>query len=248
MESRMSEGLFLKSNGVLERVRWVYDPETNEGQYVPTDVSRNAFEYLFEPVQLAGALRLKDLFQLVENNPLLVALLRRSWAAELLDEAKSAKVIPYTGEYAPDGIEFLELYSPWEYNSTTQEYTGLSRLHLHGVGFLLKEDIQREGYLEHSAGTRIHWGIDFTSLGELLDIPLRVCAEVTICEGDSGRDNWGGDVAKATYREHTLGQVLDGVFWELSFHGGPAERDARKAELDASVAEVRNALNPAAAG
>lgn len=225
------EGLYLKAGGALEQVRWIYDQTAAQGEYVPFDVGNRAIEFLFQPVKLADDLRLRDVFLLVQRNPELLRVLRRDWAEELLAEALQGEAKPYTGEYDPEGIEFLELYAQWNYNSQTTEYTGISRLDFHGVGYELREDVKQGDWVVHVAGSRVQWGISFSPLGELLDIPLRLSPEVLICEDDTASGQWGCKVAEAVCFEVTLGQVLHGVFWELSFNGGPADRQQRRDEL-----------------
>ena len=237
------EGLVLKSGGKLEQVRWIYDDVAKKGEYVPFDVSDRALEFLFEPVRFEGDIRLRDVFLVVKQNPVLLTVFRRDWATELLEEALATPVKPYTGEYDPDGIEYLELYRMWNFNSKTQEYSGISRLDFHGIGYVLKEDIKQDDWVMHPAGTRIQWGIDFSPLGELMDLPLRVDSEVVVCEDDVDGGNWGNRVQVAQCNEHTLGQVVHGVFWELSFYGAPESRNAQREELQATVAEVREAFD-----
>jgi hypothetical protein len=65
--------LTLKAGGTLEYVRWVQDDETEEGAYLPFDVSCSAAAYAMEPVRFAGEICVRDIFSLLERNPLLVS-------------------------------------------------------------------------------------------------------------------------------------------------------------------------------
>jgi hypothetical protein len=39
---------------------------------------------------------------------------------------------------------------------------------------------------------------------------------------------------------YTLGDILYGIIWELSFHGGPKQRDEKSEELKESVDKIRD--------
>lgn len=57
---------------------------------VRLDWSRQAHELLFEPVTLADGVVLRDVFSLLERDPILVQILRRDFAAELLAHVQAA--------------------------------------------------------------------------------------------------------------------------------------------------------------
>lgn len=82
-----------------------------------------------------------------------------------------------------------------------------------------------EGEVLGARGTRICWGVGCASLDELMDLPLRLAQEVAVVEDDAACDECGREVARFHCSDATLGEVLHGVFWALSFFGGQAGID-----------------------
>lgn len=235
------ESLVLKAGGVLERTTWVYDKEAKKGAYETKDVSHVAPQFLMEPVALAEDLRMRDVFSLVQLHPLIATLLSRDWAAEYLNAAANRPIKPYEAQYSPGGMEYLELYQCWEKDSTTGKLEGTSRLSFHGVGFLLQEDVLQDDWVAHKKGTRIQWAIEFTPIEELLDLPLRYNPEVPVYECGSGR-TYGNKLEVLRPENPTLLQVIHGIFWEISFNGGPEDSAEAAEKLIALGAEVKEVL------
>ena len=222
----MEPGIVLKSGCVLERTRWVYsDDEDDEGHYEVEDISSTASMYLFEVVRLDQDIRLKDIFLLLERHSILQHVFYRFRAKELIEEAFVGEAPPYTGEYDPEGIEYLELCHLWSFNSGTRQYDEpLDRLQLRGAGFVLKEDTFLNGCIRYPAGTRILWGMSMCSPRSFLNFPLKISDAVEVWENDPDKPTQKID--EVSYACHTLGQIIDGVLWELSFFGSSEMRDA----------------------
>lgn len=252
----LQEGYWLRPGGVLEEIKWVYDKAAEEGNYVSFNRTDDAHCRLFQLVRLDPELRLRDVFLLMAQCPLLAEIERLNWGAEYLEEALAADAKPYTGAYGPEGIEYLELYAHWELNTLTNELQTNHRLDFHGVGFERREDrlanyTDRDGnpVVEYPKGSRTPWAIEFTPLADLLDIPLRVNPVVQVEEADYDtaiqRAGTGKITPVAEYTMawgFTLGQILDGVLYEISFCGGPERKAEKREELDAISAQVEAAI------
>lgn len=213
--------LTLTTGGKLEYFHWVSDEVTGDDAYVPSDVTDSAAAYMMEPVRFGSEIYVRDIFSLLDRNPVLVEMFRRAYAAEYLQEFKKRKAIPYTGEYDPLGIEYLELFYDWKEERDTGALTGTHRLWLHGVGYELRDDVMQEGWGPHKKGTRIQWAVKFSPLGHLLNFPLRVNAEVSV------EDSQNVNHTLHHFRIPTpmLGQIIHAVLWELSWAGNPQETD-----------------------
>lgn len=214
--------------------------EGEDGKPVSRDVSTRAIEFLFEPVTLAAGVTLADIFALLANNPLLVQVYRRDFVAELLAHALKGP-LKTDNPFDPEGIEYLELYQIVELDTATKLISGNERLGFHGMGFEQRDDVDMGGYIQPK-GSRIQWGISLTDVRELLHLPVRVNREVTICEGDLDAKRWGEKLDSVHLESVTLGQVLHGILWELSFHGGPSEQTDVRDDLVERKAEVDEAL------
>lgn len=200
------------------------------------DVTDRAHEFLFETVTLDPAVTLADVMQLLIGNPVLRAVFRRDWADEICVEAAKGPLVDDEAEKDPvERIEYLELYSQWHLDSRAQRYDPVHRLHLHGIGPELEVDAPDYGVKK---GGRIQWGVSCSSLRKLLPLPVRVRPTVSVREADLDAKAYGREVGTAQLDGVALGQVLHGLLWELSFHGGPQETQEFNDSLKEQLAEI----------
>ncbi len=212
------------------------------GRLIDEDVTAGAHEWLFTPVALDLDVTLGDVFQLLEACPILTLVYAREFAVELCEEARMGAADPKPRDpTSPEGIEYLELYQQWSLDTSTSVYSATQRLQLHGVGFELKADAPDH---RRKKGERIRWSVSLTPLRDLLALPLRVNDELCILEDDIDAKAFGNAVIHGRQAHVTLGQVIHGLLWELSFHGSPQARaDVRSAlgeqleEIEAGFAE-----------
>lgn len=97
------------------------------------------------------------------------------------------------------------------------------------------EDLPEE---RRKKGERIEWSVSLTPLRELLSLPIRFKAEVRITEEDAAAKAYMSEIRRARCADETLGQVIHGLLWELSLHGGPHEQLEVSDDLKRRVAEV----------
>jgi hypothetical protein len=142
----------------------------------------------------------------------------------------------------------LELYWGTElftYEGKT-DISGLSRADFHGIGFELKEDQFDGDWKTHVKGDRIHWGLDFTAIKDMLDLPIRLNSEFKIIEEwDRGKKMDELKTLIDCNRDFSFHEVVEGIMWELSFYGSDEERMEKKDEvmaikagIDAGTAEL----------
>lgn len=214
-----------------------FSPRDADDVPVARNVAEHAVAYLFEPVALLPGLKLGDIFRLFEACPELHAVFRRNWSFAVCEEARKGPVPrPRHDHPAEDaGIEYLELYWSWALDTGSKVYRGVHRLDLHGVGPVLEADCPT---YDVKAGDRIRWALSLTPVRELLDLPLRLCEELTIVEDDLDSKGWRETVATGRCAEVLLGQVIQGVLDELCFHGGPQEKEEASDGLKAQLAEM----------
>jgi hypothetical protein len=216
-----------------------YDESREEGAYVDDDVTDQASRHLFSTVALAPEVTLRDILLLLNIDPLLQEVFARDWAKELLAEMMggSAPSTPSV-EYDPDGIEYLELCQVWSQDSFSGKLKPIHRLDFHGVGFVLHEDVVRDGCIDYRAGERIKWSLSFSSPLKMLHLPVRLNPEVILYEGNMDSVNYGKEIGRMQNPGVTLGQVIHGVLWELSFHGSPETRDEESAQVKSMVDDI----------
>jgi hypothetical protein len=223
--------LVLKAGPALVASRWQAKTGTGEGRWVETDVTASAHERLFENVQLADDVTLGDLFGLMEASPVLKAVFVRDYAEALCAEVAKGPLAPVEKD-PNDALEALELYQRWSLDTSNATYEAMHRLNFHGIGVIQPEDRPDMGVTK---GERLTWGISMTNPRKMLHLPLRVNPEVIVCEDDVDAKGYGRELTTVRQPFVTLGQVLHGVLWELSFYGAPAEAEEVKEELVARV-------------
>ncbi|MFL9913984.1 hypothetical protein PQR75_00965 [Paraburkholderia fungorum] len=230
--------LTLKTGGKLEYSQWVSNEVSGAGAYVPSDVTEDAVAYVMEPVSIVGEIYVRDIFSLLDCNPLLLEMFKRAYAEEYLLETKKGNAEAYPGEYDPTGIEYLELFHDWEKDRETKELRGVHRLWIGGVGYELRDDVVEDGYLRYEKGTRIRWAIKFAPVGHIFNLPLRLNPEVTVADSQ--------DITRTLHTFQlptpTLAQVIHAVLWELSWAGNSQDMDEfvdmiQKAAENANMSE-----------
>jgi hypothetical protein len=224
--------LILAHGPKLIRRDWEYDESRAEGAYVEDDVTEQASRHLFSTVALTPQVTLRDILLLLDIDPLLQEVFAPDWAKELLAEMMDGNV-PLTPsiEYDPEGIEYLELYQVWNQDSFSGELQPVHRLTFHGIGFELREDVVRAGRIVYRAGGRITWSVSFTSPLEMLHLPVRLNPEVILYEDNRDSVNYSKEIGRMLNPSVTLGQVIHGVLWELSFLGSPESRSEESIQL-----------------
>lgn len=107
------ERLVLSAGPKLRWTRYADAPDGSHARWITSDTTPAAHTRLFDAVELDAALTLRDVFLLVGDNPVLRAVLYRQWIDELMARAAPALARPRrsAADYAPRGIEFLELLS-----------------------------------------------------------------------------------------------------------------------------------------
>jgi hypothetical protein len=200
------------------------------------DVTSAADYYLFEDCTLAANVTLRDVFRLLQaHETRTLPLLLGPWASQYTAEALGGRGKPYSGKYDPDGIEYLQL-SKWLQVDRTSPWAQ-DRVEFGGVGFKLRA-AHPDGW---GKGKRIAWGVSGQSVQAIVNVPLRLASAYTVYDSTPGKHpSAEDDLTEYQGARFTLGQILHGVLWELTWHGSPEQRDARFAELKKRIAEIRD--------
>lgn len=142
---------------------------------------------------------------------------------------------------APSGprVHYVRVARVCEYVTPTEStreddepWVSSLRLEVDGVGETWPE--VRPGGVAHEAGRDVsrcnRYALDMTPLDQLSDLPIRIDRIMTIRPGP-GDDETDQPSLEVTAPDVTLLQMIHALFWEVSFYGTPAERDAETTEL-----------------
>jgi len=241
----MGEKLEIRKGGKLIQTKWVYDRVAKKGEYVDFDRTDNALRHLWDNCVLSSDVTLRDIFLLINTEIDVFDAVIGNWCKEIVTEGLTQPAKPYDlTKYDPEQIEYLELkYTP-EYDEDgngSDELMGIHRPDFGGVGVELQNDGDQEHYKK---GERIPWGISFSKANDLINIPVKLSDRFDIYEGIL---KWKvhqapGDRLLASFKNppYTLGGILEGIIWEMSFHGGPEKRDDFSSELRETVAKIKS--------
>lgn len=177
------------------------------------DITARAVEFLFDPLELAPELRLRDLFGLFEQCPALLPVYRRLYAEELSAEAALGPV----PEAEKSDLLFLELKQAWHYDSHAREYSDVRRLDLSGVG----EKPEDDEYCMPDKDGLVRYSLIGCPLRPMLNLPLRLKTEVGIYEADRYSTRSSQQVNTVRCSDLILGDLLQAVLWDMTWFGLP---------------------------
>jgi hypothetical protein len=207
--------------------------------WVATDVTDRANEFLFQPVEVDPRITLADVFALVIDDPIMQQVFRQEFVQELCAEVRKGPRAAAQKE-AWDEIEYLELYQVWNLNTFSQKYVGVGQYEFHGIGPVLTDDVLQDDWVMYRKGNRITWGVSCTPVREMLHLPIRVNPTVTICEDDMDSKHYGREIATGTHTTITLGTFIREILWELSWHGTPADIEKVVETLTQRAADIQS--------
>lgn len=216
---------------------WVYDENKNAGEWIFTDVTARAHEFLFHDVYIAFNVSIADVFGLVIDKPIMKAVFGNQLSAQLCEEVQKGK-IQKDEEKSCDKIEFLELYQHWDHDISINHYSGIGRYYLHGVGVVQETDVYENENLLCKKGDRIKWSISLMSVRELLHLSIHVNSEINIFKGDIGTQQCSQKSQPPRSEKITLGCFIYEILNELSWYGTPEASDKVSLSLKSQMAEV----------
>ena len=198
-------GVRIKRGGVLVRVEW----DSDEAAYYEKPVEFAATR-LFDSCDMEEGVTLGDILQLLREPVEVYEMLLGDLTGEIVAEGLSGKSAPTT---------LLALHLQWILDHDVQEDT-LTR-------FLLPEFFGF-GPNPDEGDENTNWAIGLRPIYELVDLPVLLVPEIRVLGDLKGQSTFKG-------AEFTLGHILRGIIYELSYYG-PA--DARE-EMAGMLADGR---------
>lgn len=179
------------------------------GQYVEQNFG-SALEVLRCACHIDADVTLGDIFNAVAQDPQLAGFLERWSGCEV--EAFHTEALKRASEQSDLTCIQIVKYFEWD------EWEAQEIIDVSGIG-------------EADEHGNTHYGIDFTPVNELVHLPVQLEPQMKIYKEHK-------ELAQAPCT-FTLLDVLGEIYWEISFHGSPENRDERGAELRERVREVK---------
>lgn len=238
--------VFTKDGNIIYE-KWEYDKTAKKGEYVKYDKTRDVLSVLHKTVKIEPGFTMKHLFDIVKTANEKVDLdyfFRDCFIQPFMDYYQQL-ASTYTApehKYDPNGIESIELYWNAEVDECAEGsyITGLEMPWMHGLGWELQEDKPEDGWGGYKKGDRITWAMDFSSVDEMLHLPIVLNEQFLLREDFMHATDNNSKPLFTGRRVYTVSDVIRGIFWEISFHGAPERVAEKKEDLMRSIDEIEN--------
>lgn len=206
------ERIRLSKGGLLKGDRYNENTKTWERDI---DVTQAFFFALSSYCEFEQGITLRDIFSLVNHvnlYPLLSPMFTGGlWLQDIVNEGLNAP---------PQSNKYLD-FAIVGWNSAVHD--GTKEIN----DWELKPD-----FYGRKLDNNERYALDLTPSPHMIDMEIRLDDIVEIVDEtkngfEAMKQNGKFPVILRGQRLHTLYDILHGIFWELSFHGGPKERDAR---------------------
>lgn len=210
----MSAGIYITKTGFRLTV---WDGEIR--QYVDKPI-RSILHHLREGCIIEDGVTLGQIIEHVGSNNVLAAIVGEMAWADVA--AFRAEVVKPCAE--PSDLKWIEISRHIEINA---------------------DEFKRVTHIDDSLNVsgcndeQNNWAIDFTPVNEMRDVPVKLNTRVQIRDWrEIGED--GLKVIAEGDTWFSLLEVLTELFYEISFHGSPSDRNEKFGELLQAVEEVKN--------
>lgn len=187
---------------------------------------------------------LLDIFRVVDKYTLLKLFISQySWCRSI-DEFHAQAEEPMRSD--DSDIDYLEIH--WtpkveEYDKTVKHKGGTRERH-HVVAFDVFVDfigIGKSGTCTHRTDSRERYGVSYSPMYELADYEVKLNHEFSVHKpwnaGDKISEN--RELLRST-RSFTLLDVLDAIYYDISFMGGPSDNVAFLEEMKDTMDKIEN--------
>jgi len=197
---------------------------TKEGLFSDDGMVDDPFRALMDVCDIEDGLTLQDIFNFVEKDESLKDFIGPySWCH--IDDFHYAAKFP-----KERGTSLRNLLISKSVSINTRKYPDLEfSPDFHGEGPI--EPDQLKDYGENPPDI-ITYGVSFTPMANIVDLPIKLEKEVKVFENYK-------EIGKA-YVECTLLEILDAIYWEISFHGSPEEAEEMFDDLKGRVDEIKS--------
>ena len=224
------QNVIFSTDGLYERY-WVYDEEKGEGEHAVIKVKDDDCDQIFCDLrricEIKEGTTLRNIMDFVRGNKYLSEFIAKYSSVNKIElfhkeldlEPNTDKIIcqlvisrvtELQDNEFEEWINLIAIGEPWD-----DELMGI-----YGKHIPLKE--RGNSY-----------AVAFSPLPEILDLPVVLDKKITIRE--LGEEPiWKGE------REFTLIEILDAIYWELSFHGSPKDRDSMHDELSKALEKIKS--------
>jgi len=198
---------------------------------------------------------LRNIFDAVDRYKLLKLIVAQySWCRQIDEFHAQAKEPMRDDPDDKDPLTYLEIYHHPEVHQFTEKkkHPGGMRERIttvdfeisdgfHGIGPAPKSKEDDPAY--RSDDGNIQYSVSYSPMWKLADLPVKLNKEFNVYEPfDASKHKRGNPPQKllTATRDYSLLEVLDAIYWDISFVGGPAENAAFIEGLNDTMEKIKN--------
>ncbi len=194
----------------------------------------NPFEHLMDYCEL-DSVALLDLFQFVGRNEDIKEFIARYSSCSHIDDFH--KAINNTPKKKRSDLWRLEI----SHGSIDADdgYIGVNGCDFSGIGEATKEDLKYHEENKTKPPDSQCYAIELTPVENMAHLPIKLDDAFKIydgCKAPYFKYNFIVD----SHKRFTLLDILDAVYWEISFFGGPQDAEGMLKELNERMEDVKN--------
>ena len=211
------------------------------------------FQALMYPIEVDDDLTLGDLFRVVEEDGKLSAFIAAySWCWHIDEFHAQAKLPPETSDHE-ENIWYCYVNASLDTHEYQDEISADFGVDFFGEGELSEEEKEHWSHCQGTPPTSTKDGLSMSPMNTIAHLPLRVCQDFLvhgshkIATGE--RSKKGRMKHQIKFVEHvrcqrhmTLLDILDAIYWDISFHGGPADNESVLEDLKSRVDSIKSEM------
>jgi hypothetical protein len=206
--------------------------------------------------EIAEGTTLRQIFEAVDKYKFLkLVIAQYSWCRQLDAFHAQAQEPQRFDPDDTDPMEYLEIYHHPEVHKFTEKkkHPGGTRertvtidfdtsVGFHGIGPAPKG---KEDDLAARPDGNIQYSVSYSPMWKLADLPVKLNKSFDVYEPfDSNRPGSGREKLLTASREYTLLEVLDAIYWDISFMGGPSDNADFLEQMNETMDQIRSGEVP----
>jgi len=189
------------------------------------DVTDDAYLYLNDNVKFEEGVTLRTLFSLIHKHIDIFKLIFGNWIDEYTDVILNG--VPEK-EDDEGSIDYLRVYFFIEVDDKGNELSIPAWPDFDGIGVAKTDDVV------YKKGDTIKWGVGYSPMQNLADLPIILQEKVEVWYSKSK------ELKEYESNGFTLYQVIQGIVWEISFHGGPEQTSKFMDKIQVQIERIKS--------
>lgn len=203
-----------------------------------------AVSYLRQPCKIIAGTTLGQFFEVIDKYKLLKLVISQYSWCHAIEEFHAQAKEPMRGEES--NVDYLEVYWHAEVESFTEKikHPGGLREKIKSADFELSADFHGIGKSDENGFQQ--YSVSYSPMYDLADLPIILNEKFDVYEpweNKHNKDNLPQKILESK-RNFTFLQVLDGIYWDISFMGGPQDNLEFLEDLDDRMEAVNSGEIP----